>query len=133
MTEQITTYISPWTRETNRRLDEIKDLLSREYEDTSFRYVFSIDRIRPFGYATMPVIADYELFVTVKKISKKDSSEPTVTQNVPLGAVFKNAGIRQSIPFAEQFFEDTSRTINNIVVDGFFGRILNSGLEIVGM
>ncbi len=59
-----------WEEKVNGRLAKIRDLFSRSYEDANFVYQFKINHVKPFGYTTEPIIADYDLFVDVTKVNK---------------------------------------------------------------
>lgn len=104
-----------WEEGVNDDVQEISDHLVLDFQNETTLHRFSVNHVDPFGYATMPIIIDYTLFVDIEKIDK-GSKKVKRFEDISLGAYF-NSGPRKLIPFGEKYFDQTYDRIINIVAE----------------
>lgn len=106
-----------WEELCKKKVNEISDTLVRAFDDGEVSHRFSVNRIEPFGYATMPITIDYTLFADIERTDRKSGNHETF-RDVSLGAYF-NSGPRKLIPFGERYFDSTYCVLIEIVGSEF--------------
>lgn len=106
---EITRPTITWESIVNNKVQEISDTLIKGYIDDRTIYRFKINRVEPFGYYTVPLTADYKLYVDLERIDIP-SGKATEIKEVYLGSCF-DSGLRELIPFGERYYTDTFQSL----------------------
>lgn len=106
-----------WEELCKKKVEEISDTLERTFDDGEVTHRFSVNRVEPFGYATMPVTIDYTLFIDLER-TNNSSGDSNEFRRVSLGSYF-NSGPRELISFGEKYFGEVYPAIIEIVGSEF--------------
>jgi|SRR3989344_4258988 len=106
-----------WEEICNKKINEMRGSLRRTYEEGSKTYKFSVNRIEPFMYGTIPRTGDFNMFVDIE-LDDKGSKNTSQYKDVSLGSVL-NETPRKLIPLGERFFNENKQTLCHILISAW--------------
>ncbi len=104
---------SKWQEEITDKVRK-RDCFTRSYEDENAVFTYKINKLIPHAYRTTPIIIDFEILSDLARRDKKTGKLERYLLYLGCGV---QDSLRQQMPFANQFVEDISPELYQMMKD----------------